>query len=82
MGAIPKWGWILFLVVAFDDILIWLKSPYLAIPITVILLLVFMVFMFGGRQFASSLVNNARRAASNQFSNLATQATTRMMRGE
>lgn len=81
MGAIPKWGWILFLVVAFDDILIWLKSPYLAIPITVVLLLVFMVFMFGGREFASSLVNNARRAASNQFSSLATQATTRMMRG-
>ena len=82
MGAIPKWGWILFLIVAFDDILLWLKSPYLAIPITLVLVIVGMIFVFGGRDFATSLVNNARRAASNQFTSLATQATTRVMRGD
>lgn len=80
MGAIPKWGWILFLIVAFDDILLWLSSPALAIPLTIILVAIGGVFFFGGSSFASTLVNNARRAASNQFGNLAAQATTRMMR--
>lgn len=44
MGAIPKWGWILFLIVAFDDILLWLSSPALAIPLTIILLVIGGVF--------------------------------------
>lgn len=80
MGAIPKWGWILFLIVAIDDILLWLSSPALAIPLTIILVAIGGVFFFGGPSFAGSIVNNARRAASNQFGNLAAQATTRMMR--
>jgi len=80
VGAIPKWGWILFLIVAFDDILLWFTSPALAIPLTLILIIVGGVFFYGGSGFANSLVSNARRAASNQFGNLAAQATTRMMR--
>ena len=55
MGAIPKWGWILFLVVAFDDILLWIKSPYLAIPITIVLLAVAGIFFFGGRGLANQI---------------------------
>jgi hypothetical protein len=79
MGAIPKWGWILFLIVAFDDILLWLSSPALAIPITIILIAIGGVFFFGGPTLASSLVNNARSAARNSFGNLAAQATTKIM---
>lgn len=75
MGAIPKWGWVLFLLVAFDDVLLWLKSPYLAIPITLVLLAIGLVFMLGGRTLATSLLSNARRTATS----MATQATTRMM---
>lgn len=81
MGSIPKWGWLLFIVVAFDDILLWLKSPYLAVPITIILLAVGAVFFLGGRGLANSLVNNARRAGSNLFNQVATQATTRALSG-
>ena len=80
MGAIPKWGWILFLVVAIDDILLWLSSPALAIPLTIILVVIGGVFFFGGPTFAGALVNNARRAASGMFGQVAAQATTRMMR--
>lgn len=79
MGSIPKWGWILFLVVAFDDILLWIKSPYLAIPVTILLLAVGAVFFLGGRGLANSLINNARRAGSNLLTQAATQATGRMM---
>lgn len=80
MGAIPKWGWILFLIVAIDDILLWLSSPALAIPLTIILVVIGGVFFFGGPSFANALVTNARRAASNSFGQIAAQATTRMMR--
>ena len=80
MGAIPKWGWILFLIVAIDDILLWFSSPALAIPLTIILVVLGGIFFFGGPGFASTLVNNARRAASNSLGQIAAQATTRMMR--
>ena len=81
MGAIPKWGWILFLVVAFDDILLWIKSPYLAIPITIVLLAVAGIFFFGGRGLANTMINNARQAGTNLFNQAATQATGRLLAG-
>lgn len=80
VGAIPKWAWILFLIVAVDDILLWLASPALAIPLTIILVVIGGVFFFGGPSFASTLVNNARRAATESFGQFAAQATTKMMR--
>jgi len=79
MGAIPKWGWILFLVVAFDDILLWLSSPALAIPLTIILIAIGGVFFFGGPGLASSLVNNARTVARNSIGQITAQAATKMM---
>ena len=80
MGAIPKWGWILFLIVAIDDILLWLSSPALAIPITFVLIILGGIFLFGGPSVANSLFNNARRAASSSFGQIAAQATTKLMR--
>ena len=52
MGAIPKWAWILFLIVAVDDILLWMQSPYLALPLTVVLVVVGIVFAVGGKGLA------------------------------
>lgn len=80
MGAIPKWAWILFLIVAFDDIILWLASPALAIPLTIILIAIGGVFFFGGPSFANSLVTNARRAATASFGQLAAQATTKIIK--
>lgn len=81
MGSIPKWGWILFLIVAFDDILLWIKSPYLAIPITVILLVVGAIFFLGGSGLANSLINNARRAGGNLLNQATAQAANRVLSG-
>lgn len=81
MGSIPKWGWIIFLVVAFDDILLWMASPYLAIPVTLLLIAVGGVFAFGGKGLATSMVNNARRMATSRFTQVAAQATGKMMQG-
>lgn len=76
MGAIPKWAWIIFGIVAFDDVLLWIKSPMLALPITLVLIIIGLVFFIGGRGLASSLLNNARRAATNTVTNVATKAAT------
>jgi hypothetical protein len=80
MGSIPTWGWILFLLVAFDDILLWLKSPYLAIPITLVLIVIVLIFLFGGRSTMNSLTNNLRSAASNAVANVTTQAASSMLK--
>jgi hypothetical protein len=80
VGAIPKWAWIIFLIVAFDDIVIWMQSPYMLLPISILVALVAVVFAVGGKGLAGSLVNNARRAATNTFQSFTTQAATRMMR--
>ena len=76
MGAIPKWAWILFAIVAFDDIILWFKSPYLALPVTLILVLVGVVFFIGGQGLVSNLFNTARRAATNAVTDVATRAAT------
>jgi len=76
MGAIPKWAWIVFGVVAFDDILLWIKSPVLALPITLVLIIIGLVFILGGKGLATSLLNNARRAATNTVANVAAKAAT------
>lgn len=81
MGSIPVWGWVLFAIVAFDDILIWIKSPYLAIPITIILLILGAIFFLGGSNMANSMVNNARRAGGNFLSQMTTQAAARVLQG-
>lgn len=80
MGSIPTWGWILFLLVSFDDILVWLKSPYLAVPIALILIIVVLIFVFGGRSAMTNITNNVRRAASNAVTNATTQAASSMLK--
>lgn len=80
MGSIPTWGWILFILVAFDDILVWLKSPYLAIPITLVLILIVLLFLFGGKGAMNSMTNNLRKAASNVVANATTQAASSMLK--
>lgn len=76
IGAIPGWAWIVFAIVAFDDILLWFKSPMMALPVTLVLVIVILVLFIGGRGMFTSILNNARRAATNAATNFATQAAT------
>lgn len=39
-GRIPKWMFILLGVFMIDDVLVWIRSPYLLLPILVVVLLV------------------------------------------
>ena len=59
IGAIPGWAWIVFAIVAFDDILLWFKSPMMALPVTLVLVIVILVLFIGGRGMFTSILNNA-----------------------
>jgi cobalamin biosynthesis protein CobD/CbiB len=80
MGSIPTWGWVIFLLVAFDDILLWFHSPYLAIPLTLILVIILIIFVMGGKSTANNLVNTARKGASNLLANMTTRAASQMLK--
>jgi hypothetical protein len=75
MGAIPKWGWILLLAVAFDDIILWFSSPILAIPL-VILLVVAGAFFYFKPAAAGNLIYNAASTTRASLGKLAVEATT------
>jgi uncharacterized protein involved in cysteine biosynthesis len=78
MGAIPKWAWILLLVVAMDDALAWISTPALAIPL-LILLIAFGVLFYSQPALVGSLFNSAQSVARSSISRLATETTTRLI---
>jgi hypothetical protein len=49
-------------VAALDDILIWFASPILAIPLTLILILVVVAFMFRGKTLTDHLFGVVKTA--------------------
>jgi hypothetical protein len=75
MGAIPKWGWLLLLAVSFDDIVSWLSSPILAVPL-VLVLVSLGVFLYNRPGVAGSVMENVGNAARSSLSTLAVKATT------
>jgi hypothetical protein len=74
MGAIPKWGWILLLAVSFDDILVWLSSPVLAIPLILIIILSVVFFIYKPSA-AGNLMQNAANVTRASLGSLAVKAT-------
>ena len=82
MGSIPTWGWVLFLLVAFDDILLWLHSPYLAIPLTIVLVLVLVLFFYGGKGAVSNIVNVARSTVSSAAAGATSSVASSMLKGD
>lgn len=74
------WGWILFLLVALDDVFLWLHSPYLAVPLTLLLILFVVVFATGGKSAASNIVNTIKNGAFGWFAGFTTRAATSMIK--
>ena len=79
-GSIPLWGWVIFLLVALDDVLVWLHSPYLAIPLTLIVILVIIIFFVGGKSAATNLISMAKQRATSVVASLTTKAATSMIK--
>lgn len=70
----------MFLLVAIDDVFLWLHSPYLAIPLTIILILVVVIFVTGGKSAATNIVNTIKGGATGMLANLTTQAAASMIK--
>jgi hypothetical protein len=51
------------MLVVIDDVFLWLHSPYLAIPFTLILIVVGVIFAVGGKSAATNLLNMVRGQA-------------------
>ena len=66
--------------VAFDDALLWLKSPYLMIPIILIILIIVIIFLVGGKDMALGLLNQARSQGQGIITGLTAQAAKKMLK--
>jgi hypothetical protein len=48
-ASIPTWALALLGIAAIDDILLWFSSPVIALPLTLILLVIVLAYFFGGK---------------------------------
>ena len=80
MASIPTWGWILFLLVAFDDIIMWMKSPYLAIPLILILVLIVGILMVGGKGAMGNIGNTVKNTLSSAVTGATTKVASSMLK--
>lgn len=58
----------------------WLHSPYIAIPLTLILIAAVAVFVFGGKSAANNIINLAKNGAKNFVTGMTTRAATQMLK--
>lgn len=79
-GSIPLWGWVIFLLVAIDDVFLWLHSPYLAIPLALVLIVVAVLFMMGGKNAATNALNIIKRQATQLIAGATTKAAASMIK--
>lgn len=81
-GSIPLWGWIIFLLVALDDVLLWMHSPYLAIPLTLLIIVVAVIFFVGGKSAATNLFSMVRGQATQFIAGATTKAAASLIKKE
>jgi hypothetical protein len=48
-ASIPTWALALLGIAAVDDVLLWFSSPIIALPLTLILVIVVLAYVFGGK---------------------------------
>lgn len=74
------WGWVVFLLVAIDDVFLWLHSPYLAIPLALVLIAVVVLFMVGGKNAATNVLNMVKRQATQLIAGATTKVAASMIK--
>ena len=70
----------IFLLVAIDDIFLWLHSPYLAIPLTLLLIVGVVVFFVGGKDATNGVVNVVKQGFMQLLGKVTTQAAAAMIK--
>jgi hypothetical protein len=72
----------LFLIVALDDVLLWFSSPMLAIPITLVLIILGLVFMLGGKTLFNQIISRATESGKALLQTATTQAASKLLKKE
>jgi hypothetical protein len=62
------------MLVVIDDVFLWLHSPYLAIPITLIIIVLVVIFAVGGKSAATNVFNMLRSQATSFIAGATTKA--------
>ncbi len=66
--------------VIIDDVFLWLHSPYLAIPLTLLLIVAVVVFAVGGKSAATNLFNMAKSQIMQLLAGATTKAAASMIK--
>ena len=65
---------------AIDDVLLWFASPILAVPLTLVLVLVVLVFFFGGKSLTDKLLGAVRSSAEGVVANVTRSAASSILK--
>ena len=65
---------------ALDDVLLWFTSPMLAIPLTLVLLLVVLAFVFGGKALTDRLFGAVKDAAEGAVASVTRSAASSILK--
>jgi hypothetical protein len=63
-------------------VFLWLHSPYLAIPLTLALILAVVIFAVGGKSAATNVMGMIKQGATSTLTNLTTKAATSILKKE
>ena len=67
-------------VAAIDDVLLWFSSPVIALPLTLILLVIVLAYFFGGKTLAEKLLSTARSATEGAVANVTRSAASSLLK--
>ena len=79
-ASIPTWAFVLLGIAALDDILLWISSPMIALPFTIILILVVLSYMFGGKALVDTFISKAKQMTQNAVSSATASAASNLLK--
>ena len=67
-------------IAALDDVMLWLSSPMIAFPLTVVLIVVVLAFLFGGKALTDKLFGVVRNATEGAVANATRSAASSILK--
>jgi ABC-type dipeptide/oligopeptide/nickel transport system permease subunit len=67
-------------VAAIDDVLLWFSSPVIALPLTLILVVIVLAFVFGGKTLTERLLSTFRSATEGAVANVTRSAASSLLK--
>ena len=79
-GSIPTWALVVLGVAALDDVMLWMSSPMIAFPLTIVLIAVVLAFFFGGKNLTDKLFGAVRNATEGAVANATRSAASSILK--